>query len=96
MYAQGITFNLIIIRVNEGRGPSTSILHTTITEPQGDGPFPLHDMDKSRLAPAFTVSGRAEVRVDVTHVTDVDQDHESVKASSQWKGIGSVEEGPVC
>lgn len=88
-YAKGITFNLIIIRVNQEMGSSGSLSYQEGNNSGGN--YPLHNIDRPRLGPAFSVRGRAEVKVDVTHVTDAD--NQSVKGDNQWRtDAGSTEE----
>ncbi|KAF7799231.1 hypothetical protein EIP86_010463 [Pleurotus ostreatoroseus] len=82
----GITFNIIIVRVNNAQGPTASLLQSTIM-PSSDGDYPMKDMRSPALTPpAFALRGRpTEITVDVSQVTDTTDDNSINKDGTQDK-----------
>lgn len=94
-FLKGITFNLIIIRVNDGTASERGFT-TTSNSPEHNAPsYPLqfmHTATYNSEIPTFHVPAEVSVEVEVTrHSDDDDDDSRLTKAGHEpWKGGEAV------
>lgn len=89
----GITFNLIIIRVNNGTAADAEQFTTTTGLPARSAPsYPLRFLHTQTLdPPTFTIPAEVGVEVEVTqHHDDDDQERSFTKARHSWKGADGL------
>ena len=75
-HCQGITFNLIIVRVNGARGPVSSVLQSTVL-PQSGNTYPLRDMSSG----GSRAQSKNGVFTDMNSEIDVDASIENKRAT---------------
>ena len=88
--AQGITFNLIIVRVSSGTAADAEQFTTTTTSLRVAPGYPLRFLHTQTLdPPAFSIPAEVDVEIEVTQQHDDDEQEQELsftKARESWKG----------